>query len=283
MRAWRTQASQQQKEVGFVATMGYLHEGHLRLIDSIRALHANCAIVVSIFVNPTQFGANEDLDCYPRDEKADLALCAQRDVDVVFLPQNHEIYPDGSQNQIIHVSGTGMSNLLCGLSRPVHFGGVLTVVSKFFNIIQPDYAAFGMKDFQQLRLLEVLVRDLNFPVQIIRGETVREADGLAKSSRNAYLQADERKLAPILHSELQKLARAIAQEPANLQSLCDATKKEINMQIGADAVEYLECRAEHDLNALPTILPGQVARLFIAAKLGQTRLIDNEPIPLISD
>ena len=184
--------------VGFVPTMGFLHEGHLSLIDAARGEGAGL-IVVSIFVNPLQFGPNEDFDRYPRDEARDIELLKQREVDVLFLPPVEEIYPEGAATR---VTTAGVALPLEGERRPGHFDGVATVVLKLFNMVQPHVAVFGRKDAQQCAVIEQMVRDLDVPVRLAFAETVRESDGLAKSSRNAYLKGEERASALALQSAL---------------------------------------------------------------------------------
>lgn len=187
------------KRIGFVPTMGYLHEGHLSLM---RIARPQCDVLVtSIFVNPTQFGPNEDLDTYPRDIERDQALCREAGVDIIFYPTPPEMYePDHT----VYVVENHFASGLCGSSRPIHFRGVLTVVAKLFNIVRPDVAVFGQKDAQQFRLIQQMARDLNFPVDIQGGPIVRETDGLAMSSRNAYLSAEERKEAVQIYRSLQR-------------------------------------------------------------------------------
>src|SRR5438045_6600137 len=191
--------------IGFVPTMGFLHEGHLSLIDVARENGATF-IIVSIFVNPTQFGPNEDFSRYPRDEARDAAMLESRDVDVLFLPSVDAMYPPGSQTT---VSVRGVSKPLEGERRPGHFDGVATIVIKLFDIVMPDVAAFGRKDAQQCAMIDRMVRDLDVPVRLVFGETMREHDGLAMSSRNSYLSPDERKLAPVLHRALRAGEEAI--------------------------------------------------------------------------
>ncbi len=187
--------------VGFVPTMGYLHEGHKSLMEAARA--NNDKVVVSVFVNPMQFGPNEDLESYPRDFEKDSALCDSVGVDLIFHPEPEEMYADGFCS---YVDMNGLTTELCGKSRPIHFRGVQTVVLKLFNIVKPDTAYFGQKDAQQLAVIKRMVKDLNVDTEIVGCPIVREADGLAKSSRNTYLNPDERKAALILSRSL-KLGR----------------------------------------------------------------------------
>ena len=191
--------------IGFVPTMGFLHDGHLSLVDVARQSGASF-IVVSIFVNPMQFGPTEDFSRYPRDERRDTQLLESKQVDLLFLPDVEAMYPSGSQT-IVRVAGVSIP--LEGARRPGHFDGVATVVLKLFNIVMPDVAAFGRKDAQQCAVIERMVRDLDVPVRLIFGETVREEDGLAMSSRNSYLSSDERKIAPVLHRALRAGEEAV--------------------------------------------------------------------------
>src|SRR5258708_27694418 len=193
------------KTIGFIPTMGFLHDGHLSLIDAARTSGADF-IVVSIFVNPTQFGPNEDFERYPRDEARDKDLLEGKDVDVLFLPSVSVMYPPGSQTSV-HTGAVAQP--LEGERRPGHFDGVASVVLKLFNIVQPDLAVLGRKDAQQCAVIERMVRDLDVPVRLVFGETVREQDGLAKSSRNSYLSAEERALAPVLHRALRAGEEAV--------------------------------------------------------------------------
>jgi len=187
MQAWSREQKRSGARIGFVPTMGFLHEGHLQLVDAAKA-HSD-RVVLSIFVNPTQFAPGEDLDRYPRDLERDLRLAAERGVDLCFTPSVEAIYPEGDQTSVVV---TELTRGLCGPFRPGHFRGVATVVAKLFNLVDPDVAVFGEKDFQQLRILERMVRDLKFPLEILAVPTHREADGLAMSSRNVYLSPEDR-------------------------------------------------------------------------------------------
>ena len=193
VKAWRKEG----KTVGLVPTMGYLHEGHKSLID--RAVKENDEVVVSVFVNPMQFGPTEDLDSYPRDLAADAKLCEAAGASIIFHPEPEEMYKDGFCS---FVDMSGLTNALCGLSRPVHFRGVCTVVTKLFNIVTPDRAYFGEKDAQQLAVVKRMVRDLNMPLEIVGCPIIREADGLAKSSRNTYLPPEARQQALVLSKSI---------------------------------------------------------------------------------
>lgn len=260
---WRRQGLR----IGCVPTMGYLHEGHTSLIE-LAARHAE-QVVVTIFVNPTQFGANEDLDRYPRDLEGDLAKCAAHGATAVFLPQAGDMYaPDAST----WVNETTLSNGLCGQNRPGHFRGVTTIVCKLFWTVLPDVAVFGEKDAQQLRVIERMVRDLNIPVEIIRGPIVREADGLAMSSRNAYLSTENRQRALALSRALHAAQSAFAQGERCAETLARQVRSLI--AAGVDLVDYVE--VVDDATLVP--VAGRISRpvlIAVAARLGETRLIDN--------
>ena len=253
------------KRIGFVPTMGFLHEGHLSLIDVAREAGADF-IVVSIFVNPKQFGPNEDLSRYPRNEAGDKALLEGKEVDLLFLPPVEVMYPPGSQTTV-HVGG--VSRPLEGERRPGHFDGVATVVLKLFNIVQPDVAAFGRKDAQQCAVIERMVRDLDVPVRLLFGETMREHDGLAMSSRNSYLSPEERKLAPVLHRALR------AGEDALQHNVLDVETIERLMHRMAEGVEidYLVL-VDPETFERPVDFQRELL-LAGAVRIGRTRLIDN--------
>jgi len=255
--------------LALVPTMGALHEGHLALMRAGRALSRRT--IASIFVNPAQFGPNEDLASYPRDEAGDLAKLVLEGVDAVFTPALEEIYPPGFSTR---VTVAGISEGLCGRFRPGHFEGVATVVSKLLLETLPDVALFGEKDYQQLLLIKRLVRDLDIPVRIEGVETVREPDGLALSSCNASLSPAERSTAPLLFRVLSRIARAVAAGAVAAPPLA-AGRAEL-LQAGFDPVQYLElCDAE---TLLPLARAERPARLLAAAYLGKTRLIDNVPV-----
>ena len=256
------------RRIGFVPTMGFLHEGHLSLMHLARR-HSD-VVVVSIFVNPTQFAPNEDLDKYPRDFARDEALCRQAGADIVFYPEARDMY---APNASVYVVEESLSRGLCGASRPGHFRGVCTVVAKLFNMVLPDVAVFGEKDAQQLRIIERMVRDLNFPVRILRGPTVREPDGLAMSSRNGYLSRDERKQAGLLKRALDKAALMYSE-----LDMRDAKKiKESIVKVilhGPDArVDYVEIVDDRTLEPVETI--DRRCLIALAVYVGKTRLIDN--------
>jgi pantoate--beta-alanine ligase len=262
LHAWRVK----RQTVALVPTMGALHQGHLQLVREAKK-HAQ-AVIVSIFVNPTQFGPNEDFAKYPRVLDQDIALLGEEGVDLVWAPSVQEMYPE-EFSTMVYV--TEVSEGLCGEVRPGHFDGVATVVTKLFNQVKPDVALFGEKDYQQLCVIRRMVRDLNIDIDIIGVPTVREKDGLALSSRNQYLSASERKIAPALHKILQNSAQLIASGAAISQTLKNA--KQNLLDTGFDKVDYMELREEDSL--LPLKRYGVPARLLVAAHLGTTRLIDN--------
>lgn len=255
------------KCIGFVPTMGFLHEGHLSLIDEARKKGADF-IVVSIFVNPTQFGPNEDFERYPRDEAKDRALLESRNVDLLFLPAVDVMYPPGSKTTV-HVAG--VARPLEGERRPGHFDGVATVVLKLFGIVQPDLAVFGRKDAQQCAVIERMVRDLDVPVRLVFAETVREPDGLAMSSRNSYLSPDQRALAPVL----QRALRAGERELASRNVVwVEAAMRDVAKAVDVDYLvlvdpETFEAPADFERDLL----------LAGAVRIGKTRLIDNIRVP----
>jgi pantoate--beta-alanine ligase len=253
--------------IGFVPTMGFLHEGHLSLIRVAR--EASCTfIVVSIFVNPTQFGPNEDFSRYPRDEERDRALLEAADVDLLFLPSVETMYPPGATTT---VSAGRVARPLEGERRPGHFEGVATVVAKLFHIVQPDLAAFGRKDAQQCAVIARMVRDLDIPVRLLFGETVREHDGLAMSSRNSYLSPDERAKAPVLHRALRAAEEAITHgihEAAGIEKLMHRVVAEE----GGVEVDYL---AVVDPGTFEGPDFARDVLVVGAVRVGRTRLIDN--------
>ena len=256
------------KKISFVPTMGYLHEGHLSLMRQGRKY--GDILVVSIFVNPTQFGPNEDLDRYPRDFEGDVEKCKSVGVDVIFYPTNENMYPENFQT---YVTVEKVTKNLCGLSRPTHFRGVATVVAKLFNIVQPDYAFFGEKDFQQLVVIKQMVRDLNFPIKIIGCPIVREPDGLAMSSRNAYLSSEERKQALCLYKSILKVKELFEKGERNSQKLIEAAKSVITKHPLAK-IDYVKIV---DINTMEDI-EGEInkdALYAVAVWIGKTRLIDN--------
>ena len=246
--------------------MGFLHEGHAALI---RQSAARCDdTVVSIFVNPTQFGPSEDLANYPRDLERDQNLCLEAGTTVIFLPEIGEIYPTGFQT---HVEPGRLADPLCGRYRPGHFRGVATVVAKLFSVVQPDLAFFGQKDFQQTVVIRRMARDLNLPVDVVVVPTVREADGLALSSRNAYLDEDARRRALCLHKGLLAASAAFGAGEREAARLLDIAR---GPMAGADSIQYLELVDTQNLEAIHGPVD-RTAALCVAAYVGSTRLIDN--------
>lgn len=254
--------------LGLVPTMGALHDGHLSLI---RAAHAQCnTVVVSIFVNPTQFGPNEDFARYPRMLESDLELLAHEHVDFVFAPSVEEMYPASSVGTFIDVPG--ISERLDGASRPGHFRAVATVVAKLFNITSPDVAFFGQKDAAQVAVLRAMVEELNFPVQLVVCPTAREHDGLAMSSRNRYLSAGERAAALVLHQALSHAEARVKSGVRCTRELSSTVRNELQAEPGIQ-IEYIDAVDAHTL--LPAEEISQGTLLAVAARIGQTRLIDN--------
>jgi pantoate--beta-alanine ligase len=258
--------------VGFVPTMGFLHEGHLSLLETARAAGATF-LVVSIFVNPKQFGPNEDFTRYPRNEEGDASLLRDAGVDLLFLPPVEVMYPEGATT-VVDVGG--VSHPLEGERRPGHFAGVATVVAKLFNIVQADVAAFGRKDAQQCAVIERLVRDLDIPVRLAFGETVRESDGLAKSSRNTYLSHEERLKAPVLHRALRAGEEAFTHGIRDVASLEKLMHRVVEEE-GEVEVDYLA--VVDPLTFEPPVDFRRDVLLAGAVKIGRTRLIDNMRIP----
>ena len=257
------------KTIGLVPTMGALHEGHASLIKA--ANQENDVVVVSVFVNPTQFGPNEDLDSYPRTLDADCKLAEAQGADIVFAPSPKEMYPSEDMTWV-EVTGD-VTKVLCGRSRPIHFRGVTTVVSKLFNLAQPDRAYFGQKDAQQVQVLKRMVKDLFFNLQLRIMPIVRETDGLAKSSRNTYLSAEERQAGLILSKSLQHAQKLFAAGERDPQKLVAATTALIKTEPMAD-IDYVEIYQMPDLNACQTPMQGENL-LALAVRFGTTRLIDN--------
>lgn len=263
VNAWK----REELTIGFVPTMGYLHEGHKSLMEAARA--NNDKVVVSVFVNPMQFGPNEDLESYPRDFEKDSALCESVGVDLIFHPEPEEMYADGFCS---YVDMNGLTTELCGKSRPIHFRGVQTVVLKLFNIVKPDRAYFGQKDAQQLAVIKRMVKDLNVDTEIVGCPIVREADGLAKSSRNTYLNPDERKAALILSRSL-KLGRELIE---NGETDSKAVIKAITDSINTEPLAKIDYVDVVDFDTItPVDKIGKSVLVAIAVYIGKTRLIDN--------
>jgi len=257
----------QQLKVAFVPTMGNLHTGHLSLVE--KALAVADKVVVSIYVNPMQFGAGEDFDSYPRTLDADIEALSCQGVDVLFLPTTKTMYPDESK-ATTEVYVPEITEILCGESRPGHFLGVSTIVNKFFNIIQPDIAIFGQKDFQQVAIIRRMVADLFIPIEILAMPTTRELDGLAKSSRNQYLTEDERNRAPSLYNLMKESSESVV-NGADI-AVIESKGMDLLSSLGFDP-EYFSFRDPISLTQLERSQPEMV--LVVAAKLGATRLIDN--------
>jgi pantoate--beta-alanine ligase len=276
LRAACDRARAQGRRVGVVPTMGFLHEGHRSLMRAARS--ASDFVVVTIFVNPLQFGAGEDLDRYPRDLTGDLAQCEQEGVDAVFAPSVGEMYPSGPPLTTVHVDG--LTTDLCGAARPTHFDGVGTVVTKLLAISGPCSAFFGRKDAQQLAVIERLVEDLNLPVEVVGCPIVREADGLARSSRNAYLSPAQRRAAVVLSRALRAAADAAATGERDASVLVGIVRALVSTEPEV-ALEYVEVRAARELTAVD-VLDGDVL-LALAARVGETRLIDNVTLSVHGD
>jgi pantoate--beta-alanine ligase len=268
LRAAVAHARSEDKRIGFVPTMGNLHEGHAALVE--KASQRVDFVVASIFVNPLQFGPKEDLASYPRTLEADKERLLQAGCNLLFAPTVEEMYPHGLAGQTL-VSVSGVSAGLCGASRPGHFDGVATVVCKLFNMVQPDLAIFGQKDFQQLAVIRTLVSDLNMPIQIIGEPTVRAADGLALSSRNGYLDESQRSLAPSIYRTLSDMVSAIQAGAADYRALVTAGLAAL--QAAGFTPDYLEIRQADTLQTATA--DDQHLVILVAAFIGSTRLIDN--------
>lgn len=267
-------ALQSKTGVALVPTMGNLHAGHIHLA-TLAKQHAQC-VVVSIFVNPLQFGANEDLASYPRTLDADCEKLEAAGVDIVFAPNVQEMYPDfnaatNDLGQTMMISAPPIAKALCGASRPGHFDGVATVVMKLFNIVMPQTAVFGRKDFQQLFIIRELVRQFNLPIEIIAGETVREASGLAMSSRNGYLTPEQKSDASMLHTCLKEIVASVQQGCVDYAALEQVTAQTLDNN--GWLTDYISVRSAHTL--LPATQEDSALVVLAAAKIGNTRLIDN--------
>lgn len=262
VKEWKSQGL----TIGLVPTMGFLHEGHKSLIT--KAVSQNDRVIVSDFVNPTQFAPNEDFEAYPRDIDADSKLCEQAGASIIFNPEADEMY----DNALTNVNMVGITEVLCGKTRPIHFNGVCTVVSKLFNITKPDRAYFGQKDAQQLCVIKKMVKDLNFDIEIVACPIVREADGLAKSSRNTYLNAEERQAALCLSKSLKFAKELIKNGETDANVVINKAKELINSEPLAN-IDYVEIV---DLNTLQHIDKITKPMLMaLAVYIGKTRLIDN--------
>lgn len=268
LRTYLAAQRAENKTVGFVPTMGFLHEGHLSLIR--RANMENDIVVMSDFVNPTQFGPNEDFASYPRNIERDTEMAMSAGADVVFYPSVREMYPNGSST-FVEVEGD-ITRVLCGASRPTHFKGVTTVVNMLFNMVQPDRAYFGQKDAQQVAVLMKMVRDLHIPVELVVCPIIREGDGLAMSSRNTYLSAEERKQAVVLNKALKKGKEAFEKGETNVAGLTAVISEKIN-EMPLAVIDYVSIYDYPSLETIDTVQKKAIAA--VAVKFGKTRLIDN--------
>jgi pantoate--beta-alanine ligase len=271
MRSASSAVRREGKRFGFVPTMGALHEGHLSLVRAAKA--KSDVVAVSIFVNPLQFGPTDDLAKYPRSFERDRALLEKEAVDIVFAPQPEEMYPKGA---VTYVTVEGLSEKLCGRSRPGHFRGVATVVAKLFHIVEPDLAFFGQKDAAQATIVRRMVRDLNLPVEIVVCPIIREPDGLAMSSRNVYLRPEERNAAPVLNRSLTETKNRFDQGERNARKLIAAGKR-VMAQESRVRLDYFEIVDPDTLD--PVLEVTRSALVAIAALVGNTRLIDNILLP----
>lgn len=269
IRNWR----ENRHTVAFVPTMGNLHDGHLQLVKRAKTLADK--VVVSIFVNPLQFGVNEDFDKYPRTLQQDAEKLATLHTDVLFYPQVAEMYPQGMTDLTRVIVPDSLKNTLCGKSRPGHFDGVATVVNLLFQMVQPDKAVFGLKDFQQFLVIQRMVADLHIPVEIIGEPTMRETDGLAMSSRNQYLSSEERQHAPLLFKTLQDMRQKLLLGKNSAELCSQAIDK---LQQNGFKMDYLDVRRQQDLAPISSNDKNLI--ILVAAWLGTTRLIDNLPLQL---
>lgn len=260
-------ATTKPKTIGFVPTMGYLHEGHLSLVEQAKA--ENDTVVMSIFVNPLQFGPNEDFDRYPRDEKRDAQLAEQKGVDILFIPDVKEMYPEEMGVKMSIHKGT---NVLCGKSRPGHFDGVITVLTKLFHIVEPTKAYFGLKDAQQFAVVNTLVKELNFPLKLVGLPTVRENDGLAKSSRNVNLSPEERKEATSLYSSLKIGQKIIVDGIKNTDTIIKEVKNFLQNSTNG-TIDYVELLSFPSLEKITHV--NETVILAVAVQYERARLIDN--------
>ena len=267
MQAWSDEMRRSGKTIAFVPTMGYLHEGHLSLVKEGKRRADK--LVISIFVNPTQFGPGEDLDAYPSDTERDIGLIQNEGADVVFMPNKNDLYGETFQT---YVELKKLPSHLCGQSRPIHFKGVATVVSKLFNIVKPHSAVFGQKDYQQLIIIRQMVRDLNFNIDIVGGPIVREPDGLAMSSRNTYLAPEQRSSALTLSKSLKQAQELLSNGEKNAAKIIDAAATLIS-SFPDTAIDYISICDPETLDAVNTI--ERPALMALAVKVGKTRLIDN--------
>lgn len=269
MQAWSQSQRKQNKRIGFVPTMGCLHAGHLSLVDIARKQGRSDCVVMSIFVNPLQFGPNEDFDRYPRTWEEDKKLAQEAGVDVIFRPMVEDMYPAHART-FVEVQDLG--KVMCGVSRPTHFRGVTTVVAKLFNIVSPNVAVFGQKDAQQFLIIRRMVKDLNMPIELIMAPIVREKDGIAMSSRNIYLSTEERSQAACLSQSLELARKLIQGGERNCATIQQRMREHIGKQSFAK-IDYIAIVDTETLNALTEVVPG--ALIALAVYFGKTRLIDN--------
>jgi pantoate--beta-alanine ligase len=255
------------KKIGLVPTMGYLHEGHLSLVKMARGL--TDVVVVSIFVNPAQFGPKEDFSKYPRDLQRDVKLLEKEHTDIVFFPEDKDMYPEGYSTNI---QVKGLEDYLCGKTRAGHFVGVATVVAKLLNIVKPHLAVFGQKDYQQMRVIQKMVKDLNMDIEIIPHPTLREKDGLAMSSRNTYLSPTEREKALLIYRAIKKVEEIFKEGQREAPALKEEAKRVLSSKNGID-IEYISICNTDTLEEVDQIK--DKALLAIACRIGRTRLIDN--------
>lgn len=255
------------KQIGFVPTMGFFHKGHLSLME--KAKEENDLVVTSIFVNPLQFGPEEDFETYPRDEEQDMKRAGELGVDVLFVPNVQSMYP---REMLIEMTINSRANVLCGRSRPGHFDGVITVLSKLFNIVLPDRTYFGMKDAQQLAIVAALIDDLNYPIELIGLQTVREQDGLAMSSRNVYLDEEERKQSLWLYKALSHGLQLVVDGETSSDNIVTEVKKIINNNTSG-TIDYVELLSYPDLQPVESI--NDTVILAVAVHFDGARLIDN--------
>jgi len=269
MKEYARKVRKEGKKIGFVPTMGYLHDGHLSLVRKAR--NESDLVVVSVFVNPTQFGPNEDYDRYPRDLKRDLKILKEEKVDVAFVPSVGEMYPAGYST---YVYVERLSSILCGRSRPGHFRGVATVVLKLFNIVMPTRAYFGQKDAQQFRIIRKMVEDLNLDVELVECPIIREEDGLAMSSRNLYLSPEERKQAVALYESLKLAQELYDSGERNVDKIKNAMRRKI-AKYPLVRIDYIEVVTEDTLESTKYMEENREYIVAVAAYLGKARLIDN--------
>ena len=255
-------------KIGFVPTMGYLHDGHLSLVDLLK--EQTDTVILSIFVNPIQFGKGEDLEKYPRDLDGDMKLCQERGVDVVFIPAGEEIYRDGHSTLIREEK---VSQGLCGKTRPSHFQGVTTICAKLFNICQPHCVALGQKDAQQVVVLKRMIMDLNFPIEVVVGDIFREKDGLAMSSRNSYLTSEQRSDALFINRSLRAGEELVGQGTVNAESITQAVISTLR-QAQSIRLDYVEVVDRNTMEPEQEIIPNQ-SMIVLAVWIGKIRLIDN--------